>query len=241
MNKKNKYILALLIVGILAGAAICAILLLQNAEDKSIITMKNELKTIKLPEPRYESEISVEEALLARRSVRNYKNEPLTLKEVSQLLWAAQGITNEKGSRSAPSAGALYPLEVYVVAQNVDSLSGGIYKYKPQGHELTKVVEGDKRMGLYNAALDQSAVKDAAVVVVFSAVYERTAEKYGERGERYVHLETGHAAQNVYLQAISLGLGTVVIGAFNDNEVKKIMNMQDDEQPLYIMPVGRKK
>ena len=241
MNKKNKYILALLIVGILAGAAICAILLLQNAEDKSIITMKNELETIKLPEPRYESEISVEEALRARRSIRDYKSEPLTLEEVSQLLWAAQGVTTEKGSRTAPSAGALYPLEIYVAVQNIESISGGVYKYKPHGHELAKVAEGDKRMELYNAALKQSAVKDAAVVVVFSAVYERTAEKYGERGERYVHLETGHAAQNVYLQAISLDLGTVVIGAFDDNEVKKIMNMQDDEQPLYIMPLGRKK
>ena len=238
MNKKSKYILG---VVVLAGMAICAILLLQNAEDKGVTTMENELKTIKLPEPRYESEISVEEALLARRSVRNYKYEPLTLKEVSQLLWAAQGITDEKGSRSAPSAGALYPLEVYVIVGNVNSLLSGVYKYKSQGHELAKVAEGDKRIELYNAALDQSAVKNAAVVIVFSAVYERTAEKYGERGERYVHLETGHAAQNVYLQAISLGLGTVVIGAFDDKEVKKIVNMQDDEQPLYIMPVGRNK
>jgi len=240
MDKKSKYILALLAVVILAGGATYAILLLRNMEDKSAITMKNKLETIKLPEPRYGSETSVEEALLARRSVRNYKNEPLTLKEVSQLLWAAQGITNEKGLRVAPSAGALYPLEVYLAVGNVNSLSSGVYKYKPQGHELAKVAEGDKRMELYNAALNQSAVKDAAVAVVFSAVYKRTAEKYGERGKRYVHLETGHAAQNVYLQATSLGLGTVVIGAFDDNEVKKIMNMQDDEQPLYIMPVGRK-
>ncbi|MCK4592270.1 SagB/ThcOx family dehydrogenase [Candidatus Parcubacteria bacterium] len=241
MNKKNKYILALLAVVILAGAAAYVILLLQNAEDKSNITMKNKLETIKLPEPRYESETSVEEALLARRSVRDYKSESLTLEEVSQILWAAQGITDKKGSRTAPSAGALYPLEVYAVVGNVDDFSEGVYKYKPQCHELVKVAEGDKRMELYNAALNQSAVKNAAVAVVFSAVYERTTEKYGERGERYVHLETGHAAQNVYLQAAVLDLGTVVIGAFDDSEVKKIMNMQDDEQPLYIMPVGRKK
>ena len=241
MNKKRKYILALLAVAVLAGAIVYAILLSQNMKKESATTMKNELETIKLPEPRYESEISVEEALRARRSIRDYKSEPLTLEEVSQLLWAAQGVTTEKGLRTAPSAGALYPLEVYAVFGNISGVASSIYKYKPQGHELIKVAEGDKRMELYNAALNQSAVKDAAVVVVFSAVYERTAEKYGERGERYVHLETGHAAQNVYLQAISLGLGTVVIGAFNDNEVKKIMNMQDDEQPLYIMPLGRKK
>ena len=240
MNKKNKYILALLAVVILAGAAAYVILLLQNAEDKSNITMKNKLETIKLPEPRYESETSVEEVLLARRSVRDYKNEPLTFEEVSQLLWAAQGITDKKGSRTAPSAGALYPIEIYVVVGNVDNISEGIYKYKPQEHELVKVAEGDKRIELYNAALSQSAVKNAAAAMVFSAVYERTTEKYGKRGERYVHLETGHAAQNVYLQTVALDLGTVVIGAFDDNEVKKIMNMQDEEQPLYIMPVGRK-
>jgi len=240
MNKKSKYILALFAVAVLAGAVAYAILLSQNIKKESATTMKNELETIKLPEPRYESEISVEEALLARRSVRDYKNEPLTLEEVSQLLWAAQGVTTEKGSRTAPSAGALYPLEIYVAAQNVENLSNGVYKYKSQGHELIKVAEGDKRMELYNAALDQSAIKDAALVLVISVVYERTTEKYGERGERYAHLETGHAAQNVYLQAVALDLGTVVIGAFDDSEVKKIMSMQNEEQPLYIMPVGRK-
>ncbi len=240
MDKKSKYKLAFFMIVVLVGAVVYVILSSQNIKRENSTTMKNESETIKLPEPRYESETSVEEALLRRRSVRDYKNEPLALEEVSQLLWAAQGITNEKGSRVAPSAGALYPLEVYVVVGNVDSLSNGVYKYNPQGHELAKVAEGDKRMELYNAALNQSAVKDAAMAIVFSAVYERTAEKYGGRGERYVHLETGHAAQNVYLQAVSLGLGTVVIGAFDDNEVKKIMNMQDEEQPLYIMPVGRK-
>lgn len=241
MNKKSKYILILLAVVVLAGAAAYATLLSRNMKKESVTTMRNGLETIKLSEPRYESETSVEEALLARRSVRDYKNEPLMLEEVSQLLWAAQGITDKKGLRAAPSAGALYPLKLYAVIGNVDNISKGIYKYKPQSHELAKVAEGDKRMELYNAALNQSAVKDAAVAVVFSAVYEGTTEKYGERGERYAHLETGHAAQNVYLQAVALDLGTVVIGAFDDSEVKKIMNMQNDEQPLYIMPVGRKK
>ena len=240
MNKKSKYILALLTAVILAGAAAYVILLSQNIKKESVTTMRNELETIKLLEPRRDSETSVEEALLMRRSVRDYKNEPLTLEEVSQLLWAAQGITDKKGSRTAPSAGALYPLEVYIAAGNVDSLSSGVYKYKPQSHELVKVAEGDKRIELYNAALNQSAVKNAAVVMVFSVVYERTTEKYGDRGEKYAHLETGHAAQNVYLQTVALDLGTVVIGAFDDSEVKKIMNMQDEEQPLYIMPVGRK-
>ena len=240
MNKKNKYILALLAVVILAGVAAYVILLSRNIKKESVTIMRNELETIKLPEPKYESETSVEEALLARRSVRDYKSEPLTLQEVSQLLWAAQGVTNENGSRTAPSAGALYPLEVYAVFGNISGVASSIYKYKPQGHELARVMEEDKRTELYNAALNQSAVKDAPFVIVFSGVYERTIQKYGEKGKMYVHMEAGHAAQNVYLQAISLGLGTVVIGGFNDNEVKKVINMSDDEQPLYIMPVGRK-
>jgi len=195
--------------------------------------------TIILPEPRNSGDISVEEALLERRSIRNYKNEALTLAEISQLLWAAQGITHTGGYRTAPSAGALYPLEVYVVAGNVDGLRPGIYKYRPQGHELEKVAEGYVRAELCATALDQECIEDGAVVLVFAAVYERTTGKYGERGVRYVHMEVGHAAQNVYLQAVSLGLGTVVVGAFDDDEVERLLHMQDNERALCIMPVGR--
>lgn len=213
-------------------------MLLLDWEDK--ITPRYEPGIVKLPEPRYVSNTSIEKALLKRRSIRDYKDKPLTLSEVSQLLWAAQGITDPRGFRTAPSAGALYPLELYIVAGNVNDLLHGIYKYKPHGHELARVVEGDKRAELCNAALGQDWVGSGAVVIVFSAVYERTTAKYGERGIRYVHIEVGHAAQNVYLQAISLNLGTVVVGAFYNNEVKKIMNMRDEEQPLCIMPVGRR-
>ncbi len=195
---------------------------------------------IKLLEPRDSGGISVEEALLERRSIRNYKDEALTLAEVSQLLWAAQGITHPAGYRTAPSAGALYPLEVYVVAGNVVGLPAGIYKYRPQGHELEKVAGGDVRADLCAAALDQEFVEDGAAVLVFAAVYERTTLKYGERGVRYVHMEVGHAAQNVYLQAVSLGLGTVVVGAFDDGEVERLLQMQDDERAVCIMPVGRR-
>ncbi|MEW6214864.1 MAG: SagB/ThcOx family dehydrogenase [Nitrospirota bacterium] len=194
---------------------------------------------IKLPEPKYDSKLSIEKALLKRRSVRDYKDEPLTLAEVSQLLWSAQGITDPRGFRAAPSAGALYPLEVYVVVGNVSSLSDGIYKYKPYGHELVSIMKGDKRAELSAAALGQTCVKGGAAVIVISAVYERTTKKYGERGIRYVHIEAGHAAQNVYLQAVSLNLGMVVVGAFADNEVKRILNMAPTEQPLCIMPVGK--
>lgn len=194
---------------------------------------------IKLPSPRYNSDVSIEQALLKRRSVRKYKAEPLTIAEVSQLLWSAQGITNPSGFRTAPSAGALYPLEVYLVVGEVKGLSQGIYKYLPRQHELLKIKDGDARRELAIAALGQSWVKDAAVDIVFAAVYERVTRKYGKRGIRYVHMEVGHAAENVYLQAVSLKLGTVVVGAFEDEKVKRILNMAESEQPLYIMPIGK--
>lgn len=193
---------------------------------------------VKLPKPRYDGEISIEAALLRRRSVRAYSGEDLKLEEISQLLWAAQGITSPLGFRTAPSAGALYPLELYLAAGNVKDLDKGVYKYNSKEHALIKILDGDVREELARAAVNQRYVLEAAVDIVFSAIYERTTIKYGERGRRYVHMEAGHAAQNVYLQAISLNLGTVVIGAFLDERVKEILNMQ--EEPLYIMPIGRK-
>lgn len=194
---------------------------------------------IKLPEPKYDSDTSVERALLERRSVRSYKDGPLAISDVSQLLWAAQGATNLRGFRTAPSAGGLYPLEVYIAIGNVDGVEKGVYKYIPDEHELVKVKDGDMRGELTIAALRQPCVGDGAIVIVLSAVYERTTQKYGDRGVRYVHMEAGHAAQNVCLQAASLNLGTVTVGAFKDEEVKKILNMPEEEHPLYIMPVGK--
>jgi len=200
---------------------------------------KKSPKIIKLPEPRHESEVSVEKALSERRSVRSYSEAPLTLNEISQLLWAAQGMTNSRGFRTAPSAGALYPLETYIAVGKADHLRSGIYKYKPREHELADIAEGDRRPELCRAAFGQSPVNNAPVVMVFCAVYERTTAKYGERGIRYVHTEVGHAAQNVCLQAVSSGLTTVVIGAFDDAQVKKVMNLKADEHPLYIIPMGK--
>ncbi len=195
---------------------------------------------IKLPKPTYHSNTSIEQALLKRRSIRNYKEQPISLKEVSQLLWAAQGITDPKrGFRTTPSAGALYPLKVYVVANNVKNLTKGVYKYNPYKHELIKIKDKSVQNALTSAALWQPWVKKGAIVIVFSAVYTKTIQKYGNRGIRYVHMEVGHAAQNVYLQAVSLNLGTVVVGAFNDNKVKQILNMPKNEYPLYLMPVGK--
>lgn len=199
-----------------------------------------EMGLIPLPEPRRASPTSVEEALAQRRSVRDYRDEPLTLAELGQLLWAAQGITDPAGFRTAPSAGALYPLELYVVAGNVESLPPGVYRYSPRQHALAHLAEGDRRNALAGAALGQGAVREGAAVLVFAAIYARTTGKYGERGIRYVHMEAGHASQNVYLQAVALGLGTVTIGAFYDDRVKNVVGMADDEQPLYLMPVGRR-
>jgi SagB-type dehydrogenase family enzyme len=166
--------------------------------------------------------------------VREFKDEPLTLAELGQLLWAAQGVTNQYGFRTAPSAGALYPLEVYAVTRE------GAYHYEPQGHRLTVHLEGDLRQALYEAALRQDPVLDAPVVFVIAAVYGRTAAKYGaERSPRYVHLEAGHAAQNVLLQAVALNLGAVPIGAFYDERVQEVLKLPSDQQPLYLIPVGR--
>jgi SagB-type dehydrogenase family enzyme len=195
--------------------------------------------TIKLPQPLFAGRISIEKALHDRRSIREYQDLPVSLSELSQLLWAAQGSSGTAGRRTAPSAGALYPLEVYVVAGNVSGLQPGIYLYKPERHELQRIAGGDKRAELGRAARGQSAMTDAAADLVIAAVYERTTVKYGERGNRYMHMEAGHAAENVYLQAASLGLGTVAIGAFDDDAVKSVAELTVREQPLYIMPIGK--
>ena len=194
---------------------------------------------IKLPEPRLSGNMSLEEALRSRRSVREYADGPLELEEISQLLWSAQGETASWGGRTAPSAGALYPLEVYLIAGYVNGLDNGIFKYVPQGHELTLHKEGDVLAKLQAAALGQSSIGEAAVDILIAAAFERTAARYGERAARYIYMEAGHAAQNICLQATALGLGTVPIGAFNDKLVSKVVGLPANEDPLYILPVGR--
>jgi SagB-type dehydrogenase family enzyme len=159
---------------------------------------------------------------------------------ISQLLWSAQGITQRRwGLRTAPSAGALYPLEVYVVVEKVEGLPTGVYRYVPRLHSLELVFDRSVRKQLGRDALSQSAVVDAPATLAFAAVFARTTRKYGERGRRYVYMEVGHAAENVYLQATALGLGTVVIGAFDDAAVRDTLGMRADEAALYLMPVGR--
>lgn len=196
-----------------------------------------EKEEVRLPLPQKRGNLYIEEAISQRRSVREYEDEPLIQEEVSQLLWAAQGITAEWGGRTVPSAGALYPLEIYLVAGKVKNLEPGIYHYNPNSHSLGRIVSGDRRFVLFNSGLWQSAIKEAPISLIICADYSRTTRKYGERGKRYVHIEVGHVAQNVYLQAESLGLATVAIGAFSDLGVKKVLRIKED--PFYIMPVGR--
>jgi SagB-type dehydrogenase family enzyme len=195
-------------------------------------------ESIALPQPALDGKLSLEKAFLSRRSVRDFKDQALTLSQFSQLLWAAQGITDPQGFRTAPSAGALYPLEVYAVVGKVEGLPAGVYKYQPRGHQVVRVLSGDRRKEVARAALDQEALKQGAVVLIFSGIYERTSWKYAERAERYVGIEVGHAAQNVLLQAAALGLGAVPMGAFQDDEIKKVALLQEDERPLLLIPVG---
>ena len=191
---------------------------------------------IRLPTPELIGEKTVEEALAERRSVREYADQPLTLAEVSQLLWAAQGITESRmGLRTAPSAGALYPLELYVVKND------GVWHYLPHKHSIELIIENDLRSELSNAALGQSPIKQAPVDIVITGIYKRVTSKYGNRGIRYTHIEAGHAAQNLLLEATALGLVSVPIGAFYDESVKTLLKLKDGETPLYIIPVGYKK
>jgi SagB-type dehydrogenase family enzyme len=148
------------------------------------------------------------------------------------LLWATQGITRDWGARTAPSAGALYPLEVYVVTAE------GLYHYVPQGHRMTLTPQVGLRDELWTAGLKQDCIRHAPAVFIIAAVYRRTSTKYGERAARYVHLEAGHAAENLLLQAVALGLGGVPVGAFHDHQVQRILGLADDHEPLYLVPVG---
>ncbi len=195
---------------------------------------------VELPKPRTRGSLSVEEALARRRSVRDFAaNTPVTLEEVSQLLWAAQGTTSPDGKRTAPSAGALYPIEIYLVAARVEGLLPGLYRYETRRHRLVRIAAGDRRKELAAAALDQESVREAPAALVIAAVEKRTAKKYGSRAERYVKVEAGCVAENVALQAAASGLGTVVVGAFDDARLSAAAALAPGEQPLLVMPFGK--
>lgn len=198
-----------------------------------------------LPEPALAGALSVEAAIQGRRSERGFVPAPLTLGQLSQLLWAAQGITDphpdpvHRFLRAAPSAGAQYPLDLYVVAGLVEGLEAGVYHYRPPEHEVELRLTGDLRRPLARACLGQMFMAPAPVVMVITAEYGRITGRYGERGVRYAHMEVGHVGQNLHLQAEALGLGTVVIGAFRDDEVAEVLQLPPRHEPLYVMPLGR--
>ncbi|MFP4105343.1 MAG: SagB/ThcOx family dehydrogenase [Phycisphaerae bacterium] len=212
----------LLLVGVLATTVFC------TADDDG--------RKGSLPRPRVKGTISLEAVLAARRSVRDYTAKPLDTSQIGQLCWAAQGVTEpDSGKRTAPSAGALYPLEVDIVTGD------GVFRYDPSSHSLKQRLETDVRDRLSAAALNQRWVKTAPAVIVISGVVSRTQRKYGKRAQRYVYLEAGHAAQNVLLQAEALGLAAVPVGAFQDAEVVKVLDLGKGETPIYLIPAGRPK
>jgi SagB-type dehydrogenase family enzyme len=192
----------------------------------------DEKKVVELPKPVMKGTTSLEEAVARRASVRDFAAKPLAPQEISQLLWAAQGITRNWGGRAAPSAGALYPLETYLVTAE------GLFHYLPARHQLLRLTDHNLMKDLCHAALGQACTREAPAVIVLTAVLERTSKKYGQRAERYVAMEAGHAAQNVLLQATALGLGAVPVGAFHDDRVQKALGLPDSHRPLYLIPVG---
>jgi SagB-type dehydrogenase family enzyme len=207
-------------------------------DEKNTGTIKTGLvylegEDIILPEPEFAGSISLEEAILNRRSIRDFNDREIEIEKISQLLWAAQGITKKtQGFRTAPSAGALYPLDIFLIKKD------GLFHYIPVEHKLKKMSKKDLHQRLYEACLYQNAVAKADINIVITAVYERTTVKYGERGIRYVHMEAGHACQNILLEAVVLDLGAVPVGAFEDSKINEIMGLHEDHIPLYVIPVG---
>jgi SagB-type dehydrogenase family enzyme len=206
--------------------------------------------TIKLPAPRLQGHVSLEETILRRRAVRRYSKKPLLLSQLGQILWSAQGITGTRQFRAAPSAGATYPLEIYVVIgkqcivdgetkQDLQELQAGIYHYETNSHSLSLHTSGDSRLDLARAALNEEFIAKAPVNIVICALYHRTSYRYGKRGERYVHMEVGHVGENIHLQALALGLWTVEVGAFDDGAVTRVIGVNEQIMPLYIMSVGK--
>jgi len=188
---------------------------------------------IMLPEPETSKGIPVETAMKKRRSVRTFSEKELEIEKISQLLWAAQGITQKStGYRTAPSAGALYPLELFLVKCD------GVYHYRPQGHKLIKIMSKDLRIELAEGSVFQGFIAAAPASIVITGVFERTIQKYGQRGVRYVYMEAGHSCQNILLQAVSLGLGAVPVGAFDDDYLQNLLSLPPEYEILYIIPVG---
>jgi len=204
-----------------------------------VFPYSNGQNEISLPDPVLKGQKSFEEILCTRRSRRSFKEGAITLKELSQILWSAQGITSQDGKRTAPSAGALYPLEIYVVAGEVENLEPGVYHYQAKNHRLVKLSSKDERKELNSAAGGgRKNIENAPLSLVIAAIYERTTKKYGQRGIGYVHIEAGAVCQNIYLEVENLNLSTVVVGAFDDAEAKKTLKVE--AEPILVMPIGKR-
>lgn len=200
-------------------------------------------KDVILPKPSFTGKKSVEEAIKARRTIRHFKAKALNLEQLSQLLWAAYGISAENGLyKSVPSAGALYPLDIWVVVgkKGVEGLETGVYHYNPKAHRLTPVRAGEVRDDIARAALYQSWMAEAPIILVVTGEYERCTRKYRERGIPYTYIEAGHAGQNIFLQAEALGLGAGIVGAFHNDLVQQALGIGKIYDPILIMPVGYK-
>lgn len=217
-------------------------------EGKPLVKSDSSQFSYSMPSPVLGGTVSVEEALSKRRSHRSFIDEKISAEDISQILWAAYGITKplperpgmKGGLRTAPSAGATYPLQLYVLIGKVSGIEPGVYKYVPQGHRIIRVIDRDVKSSLASAALGQEMIKIAPACLFYSADFSITTGRYGDRGrERYVCMDLGHSAENVYLQAEALHLGTCAVGAFNDAEVRAVMQLPANEEPLYIMPIGR--
>jgi SagB-type dehydrogenase family enzyme len=193
---------------------------------------------IALPPPDRTGSVALEALLDRRRSEREFAERPLELSRLAQVLWAGLGRNRPAGGRTVPSAGALYPLDLYAVAGDVRDLAPGVYRYDPASHTLLPMGPEDRRRELAGAALGQTWIADAPVTLVVAAVYARSTGKYGDRGVRYARIEVGLVAQNVYLQAAALDLGTTFVGAFHDDAVREVLGLPDDVAPLALLPVG---
>ncbi len=199
------------------------------------------MNKIGLPAEQVYNGLSVEKAIARRRSLRDFTGTGMSLAELSHILYYSSGITDEhEGLRAAPSAGATYPIEVYAIANNVESLTKGIYHYLIQSHELELLREGDFRNEMSRAALGERMFRQANVILVLSAVFQRTQRRYRERAQRYIFFEAGHIAQNTYIVATSMGLGACAIGAFYDDEFNHLLGLDGrNESVLYLLAVGK--
>lgn len=233
--KKSLWLRSLLAVFTIASCGLQSSGPPEDTQTKSSKQMQN----IILPQPKPDHHFPLAKSLQERRSVRAFTEQPVRLSDLSQLLWAAQGITEQRrGLRTAPSAGATFPMEVYLFAANIESVEKGFYHYRIGVHQLEMIRPGDMIDELLRSALMQSWLRQAAGIFILCADYARTTERYGERGIRYVHIESGHIGQNIALQAVALELGTTMVGAFHDEQLAEVLELPAEMAPLYIIPFG---